>query len=221
MDVRDARKANFSALLASYERDVEFARATGIDPAYVSQIKSGERQVGDKIARRIESKLARPHGWMDQPHIDEAPASYRVANTAPGPDIRGLVPLISWVQAGTWSEAMDLYAPGDGEGWFACPNGHGPSTFALRVEGDSMTAAHGSSVAAGSIIFVDPEQAGGVNNGDLIVARLCGSNEVTFKRFVVDAGRVFLQPLNPLYPPIYDEFEIIGLVIGSFVSFKH
>lgn len=29
-------------------------------------------------------------------------------NTEPGPDIQGRVPLVSWVQAGAWSEIIDI-----------------------------------------------------------------------------------------------------------------
>lgn len=221
MDHRQARKANFDALLSRYARDAEFARETGISAPIVSQIKHGERQLGDTLARRIEVSLRLGHGYMDQPHgTDEQSADYSARNTAPGPDIRGHVPLISWVQAGAWSEAVDLYAPGDAEDWVACAASHGPRTFALRVHGDSMTSPHGLSVPAGNLIYVDPDQRGHVSSGSLVVARLCGSDEVTFKRFVRDAGRCFLQPLNPHYPPIYDEFEIIGLVIGAFQHFQ-
>lgn len=50
----------------------------------------------------------------------------------------GRVPLISWVQAGEWTETHDLYSPGDAEEWLPCPVRHSPDTYALRVKGDSM-----------------------------------------------------------------------------------
>jgi len=36
-------------------------------------------------------------------------------DTYPGPDTQGLVPVISWVRAGSWDEAEDNYHVGDGE----------------------------------------------------------------------------------------------------------
>jgi SOS-response transcriptional repressor LexA len=38
---------------------------------------------------------------------------------------------------------------------------------------------------------------------------------VTFKQFVSDAGRVWLKALNPTYPPILDEFKVLGTIIGK------
>ena len=37
------------------------------------------------------------------------------ANVSIGPEIRGRVPLISWVQAGAWCGAVDLLLPGEAE----------------------------------------------------------------------------------------------------------
>lgn len=139
-------------------------------------------------------------------------------NTASGPNLDSLVPLISFVQAGSWDEAHDPYPPGQGEEFMACPTAHGPNTYALRVEGDSMTAPFGKSYPHGSIIFVDPDLAGAVVSGDRVVAKLSGDSHVTFKVFVKDGPVRFLRPLNPQHPPIMDEFRVIGKVIGKFES---
>ncbi len=81
MDVRQARKTNLSALMGRYRSDRAFAEAVGIAPAHVSQMKHGRRQLGDEVARRIESALHFPRGWMDHPHDDQA---------APAPDVPAL-----------------------------------------------------------------------------------------------------------------------------------
>lgn len=131
-----------------------------------------------------------------------------------GPDIRGHVPLISWVQAGDWNHADDPLQPGDADQWLPCPSSHGQRTYALRVRGDSMTATHGKSYPEGCVIFVDPDQKSPAN-GARIIAKLSGSDEVTFKVLVMDAGRTWLKPLNPQHPPILDEFRVLGTVIGK------
>lgn len=47
-------------------RDKELATALGITPAYVSQIKTGERKnIQDEAARKIERALMLEPGWMD------------------------------------------------------------------------------------------------------------------------------------------------------------
>lgn len=137
------------------------------------------------------------------------------SNVSEGPDIRGYVPLISWVQAGSWHEAEDHYLPGDAEEFLPCPVSHGLGTYALRVAGDSMTASHGKSYPEGCVIYVDPSQAGGVSSGDRVIAKINGDAKVTFKQFIDDAGVKFLKPLNPQYPTIHDPFRIIGKIIGK------
>lgn len=138
-------------------------------------------------------------------------------NTQPGPDTRGLVPLISWVEAGKWNPADDHYYPGEAEEMLPCPVAHSLHTYALRVKGDSMTAPHGRSYPDGSIIYVDPDQTGGVTSGDRVIAKLNGDDMVTFKVFIEDAGRRFLKPLNPTYPVITDPFRLLGKVVGMFI----
>lgn len=164
------------------------------------------------------------HGeWMQHPtghqatsalHVNDDAATY---NASPGPDTRGLVPVISWVKAGAWHEVEDVFLPGESIELLPCPSSHGLRTYALRVEGESMTASYGRSYPAGSVIYVDPDQAGGVVSGDKVIAKINGDSKVTFKVYVEDSGKRFLRPLNPQYPMITDEFRIIGKVIGTWI----
>jgi len=138
-------------------------------------------------------------------------------NVEPAPERKGGdVPLISWVQAGDWNGAADPLQPGDAEAWLTCPRAHSSRTYALRVRGDSMTAPHGNlrTYPEGCIIFVDPERRMPVN-GERIVAKLSGTDEVTFKVYKNEDGRQWLQPLNHTHPPIRDEFRVLGTVIGK------
>jgi hypothetical protein len=45
-----------------------FATQLGIAPSYWSQLKSGERQIGRKLARQFESLAGKPAGWLDEVH---------------------------------------------------------------------------------------------------------------------------------------------------------
>src|SRR5690625_2421243 len=116
------------------------------------------------------------------------------ANTAPGPRMQGHVPLISWVQAGDWYEAIDNFQPGDAEEWLACPRRHGPHTFALRVRGVSMEPKYRD----GAIIYVDPDRT--ADHLSNVVVRIEGEAEVTFKQLVIEGNKKFLRPLNPDWP---------------------
>lgn len=130
----------------------------------------------------------------------------------------GKVPLISWVQAGAWCEAVSNFEPYHADSWLSCPVPISDSGYALQVRGDSMTnPGPGRSYPDGCIIFVDPEVE--TNTGDRVIARLPRTNEATFKVLVEDAGRKFLRPINPQYPiiDITEETHICGKVVGSFI----
>ena len=142
------------------------------------------------------------------------PARSQLKGLSVGPDLKNDAPLISWVRAGKYSEAVDNYRVGEAERWLTMPKNAGPHTYCLRVEGDSMTAPYGKSYPNGCIIFVDPEQRS-PRNGARIIAKLKGSDEVTFKQLVRDGSKVFLKPLNPQHPPMHDAFKVIGTVIGK------
>ena len=134
-----------------------------------------------------------------------------VSNVEPGPDIRGIHPLISWVQAGKWCEIMDDFAPGDAEEWIPCPVNCGPQTFVLRVVGVSME----PRFREGELVFVDPSRR--AENGSFVVVRLEDRQEATFKQLVQEGGRQYLKALNPAWPdPIIEVTEratVCGVVV--------
>jgi SOS-response transcriptional repressor LexA len=130
----------------------------------------------------------------------------------------GKIPLISWVQAGAWCEAISNFDSYDAGMWLSCPVAISKNGYALKVVGDSMTnPAPGRSYPAGCIIFVDPEIE--CRTGDRVIARVPRTNEATFKILVEDAGRQYLRPINPQYPiiDITEETHICGKVVGSFI----
>jgi len=141
-------------------------------------------------------------------------------NVEPGPEIYGMIPLISWVQAGKFCSSPDLFYPGDGEQMIPCPRKVGKRTYALRVKGDSMVSDKfgEKSYPEGIIIYVDPDKE--VTNGCKVVARIHSEEEATFKKYSEDAGRKYLRPLNKDYDPILmdDTMHICGVVVGSWMD---
>lgn len=60
------------------------------------------------------------------------------ANTLPGPDVKGMYPLLSEVQAGQWTELCPIFQPSDAADWRPSTKNLGPCGFMLRVRGRSM-----------------------------------------------------------------------------------
>lgn len=168
------------------------ARKIGRDASYVTRMlypegKLGKKRIADDMMEVIETAFMLPRGWLDQePDSD--------TNTVIGPDLRGKVPLISWVQAGKWSDISDQFQPGDAESWRETTARVGDGAFALRVVGDSME----PTIPRGSVVIVDP--ATEATNGRVVVVRQNGDSEATIKRLVIEGGVRYLKPDNPRYP---------------------
>lgn len=198
------------------------ARRVGLATSTLYELERGEMQTTTKL-HRIADFLGVTAEWLESgkgPMIAEAPPRYG-STLEEGPDIRGKVPLISWVQAGAWSDTIDNFQPGDAEDWLACPQAHGPRTYCLRVKGESMYNPGGKwSYAAGEIIFVDPDWP--PKHADRIIVRLEDKGETTFKQLIEEGSRSYLKALNPHWPePIIEitgRATICGVVIGKWVS---
>lgn len=185
-------------------------RIGGISPQSIQQLEAGEVKQPRYMERLIAvlpevDPYRKPYGQgksVDFSHVE----------------VQRLVPLISWVEAGDWHMAEDVYEPGDGEAMYPSPVKTSPSAYALRVRGDSMTAPQGRSYPDGTIIVVDPEQRGAVTSGDRVIAKVEGEDLVTFKVYVTDGSRHYLKPLNSQYPLIDTPFRILGKVVGGWVD---
>lgn len=124
-------------------------------------------------------------------------------NTQIGPEIKGRVPIISWVQAGSFAQAVDNLQPGVADEWAETTVPIHQHTYALRVRGDSMTNPNGDpTFPDGSVIIVEPDAIDTPEKliGSLVIVRRSGDDEATFKKLVRDGGTFFLRPLNPQYP---------------------
>lgn len=122
-------------------------------------------------------------------------------------------PVLSFVQAGAWNEACEVYTLDQIDEWYESEAHVQGAAFWLRVEGDSMTAPVGKSVPDGSLILVDTGK--DAENGSLVVAKLIESNEATFKKLIIDGGSKYLTGLNPTWPTmkVNGNCKVIGVAV--------
>lgn len=182
----------------------QFAEKAGVSRGAVQQWEKGSTAPNRKRQPIVANLLG----------LSIAELMGEASNVSDASKPAGVVPLISWVQAGGWSEAADPLQPGDAEQWIASMKPTSKHAYALRVRGDSMTAPYGKSYPEGSIIIVDPDLRS-PNNGQRIIAKLSGSDEVTFKVYKEEDGRRWLHPLNGAHEPIREAFKVLGTVIGK------
>ena len=205
------------AIAASGKRKSEIALACGVSASAVTQWVSGESK---SMKPENIYALAKATGfqakWLA---IGEGPEKELAgeSNVQPvaQPTLMYRYPLISWVAAGAWAEAVEPFPPGFSDRYEVSDyEAKGPA-FWLEVKGDSMTSPVGPSIAEGTLILVDTEA--DAFHGKLVIAKLGDSNEATFKKLVEDGGRKYLKPLNPAYPTevCTEDCRIVGVVVRA------
>lgn len=211
------RLSNLEILVAEAGSAAALARLAHTSESYLSQIrnqlttaKGTPRGVGDDLAAKLERAMGKPNGWMDESH-QVATEDQAVYNAEPGPELRSLRPLISWVQAGEWTEIASDFALGDAEDLLPCPVRCSADTFVLRVRGESME----PKFHDGELIFVDPQVA--PVSGRYVVVRLEDSQEATFKQLIIEEGHQYLKALNPDWPNRIIEVNSNATICGVVV----
>ena len=179
----------------------------------VSNIELGNQQsLKDRVLLAVIKILKCNAEWLVNGNGDIEPTTNNIALFESTPvNSAQMVPLVSWVQAGQWTEAVDNY---DNE-FVACPVKCPPGTFALKIRGDSMQ----PRFEENDIIFIDSNQVN-IENGKLVIAQLEASYEATFKQLQVIDGKKYLRALNPDYPPELKFVPINGncRLIGTVIS---
>lgn len=212
MEIAEIRRQNLRKLVDAHGTQQDFSNGIGMSVQYINQLLNGHRNIGEKTARKIESAAKIPKLTLD---IEPSGLEVREPpNVYPGPQVRGVVPLISWVSAGQWREVIDALEPRGAEEWIETTAPILRHTFALRVSGDSME----PDFPAGVFIVVEPDI--DPQQGDFVIAR--NGDEATFKQLVKDGADWYLKPLNPRYPikPLESPCKIIGVVREAIRRFR-
>lgn len=85
MDATQHRLTNFLMLFKQFREQrsdlpnrgmlKNFAEYLELSDRYLSHVKCGRKQIGSVVARQIETKAGKPHGWLDLPHTDADPSN--------------------------------------------------------------------------------------------------------------------------------------------------
>ena len=198
----------------------ELAKMVGVSQTAINKIEIGSTLKPRDILKLATKLKVSPHWLLTGENLDpvnnyvqdlslSVDEAYKQYNKSPL-----LVPLISWVQAGSWSEVIDNFQPGEADERYPCPEKHSENTFALKVIGESMF----PDFIPGEIIYVDPNVK--AESGSCVVIRQNGDTEATFKQLMMDGSKKYLKALNPNWPnPIIEmlpDATICGVVIGSY-----
>lgn len=139
-------------------------------------------------------------------------------NVAPAPADTRPIPLISYVQAGSWTDVVDSYEPGDAGDYLLTDLELSGSAFALEIKGDSML----PEFKPGDRVIIDPAVV--PQPGDYVVAKN-GDNEATFKKYrpreVNQHGDLVFElvPLNEDYPSMRSDVTSIR-ILGTMVEHR-
>ncbi|BFM48411.1 S24 family peptidase [Marinomonas sp. THO17] len=195
-------------------RAVDITRMTGATKGSVSQWLHGISSPGGKyiipLTRALQCDANWLFGGVSTNSHSSSPAQQ--GNGFTPSFISKKLPILSYAQAETWREFEDKASIKDQLEWEYAPAAISHQAFWLMVSGDSMVSPVGPSICEAHIILVDPCMQ--AQNGDLVIAKVGSTKEVTFKKLIIDAGQTYLKPLNPNYRPIEvtDQCRIIGVV---------
>lgn len=191
------------------------AKLIGVNRVTVTGWESGDYKPGGENLQALAAALECNPQWIVDGKgdpLDNAPPA-----TIPTEHF-GIkeIPVLSWVQAGEWTECDSQITIQDVKEWIYTTASVSSEAFALRVRGDSMTNPSGApSIPEGSLVVVDPDRMMSEDaNGKIVVAQVIGSTEATLKKYVVDGPLKYLVPLNPNYRPleVNGNCKLVGIV---------
>ena len=185
----------------------ELADKSRLSQTTIADIERGRNQGSSHITNIANALGEDPH-WLATGHKSRhvaAPVAKYESDVSD--NIIRKIPVISWVQAGDYQEAVDNYAPGQSDEIIESAIQVKRHTFALKVRGDSME----PDFPDGCYIIVEPDME--AQPGDFVIAKN-GDQEATFKQLVKDGSDWYLKPINPRYPlkPISTGSVICGVV---------
>lgn len=190
------------------------AKQLGVSRVSVTKWESGTTKPDGENLHQLALTLATSPEWLLYGKGENQPDDTKLIPFIKSPTI---VPIISAVQAGAWTDSCSAARLSDVISWTQTTANVSDEVFGLLVRGESMTNPNGlPSIPEGSIVIVEPNY-GQLDDlyGKIVVAILDGSSEATVKKLVWDSPHSYLMPLNPAFKPILIDgnCRIVGKVV--------
>lgn len=189
----------------------ELAIRVGSDVGNISRLERGKQGYSDDLLQRIAAEL--DCSKFDLFAEDDAGGNVELVSIG-----SRRIPLISYVQAGQLTEAVDAYHVGDAADWLLSDLELSREAFALEIKGKSML----PDFREGDRVIIDP--AVRPQPGDFVVAKN-GDDEATFKKYrprgVNEYGNEIFElvPLNEDYASIRSDITPVR-IIGTMVEHR-
>lgn len=217
MDSKSIRYRNTRLLVDQVGGVSSFAEKIGKGQSQTSQFAGTNpiKGIGNKVAREIEEAFGKPHGWLDIPQEGTQTIEKNVSD--PFPISGRLIPVISWVQAGSWTSVDAVPLGTQFDEWLPPNPKCGKNGYGLEVVGESML----PDFRPTDKIYVNPDfQVSDLKTGDLVIVSCEGDKAATFKKLIVETDNMYLQPLNPEWSEkaiaLEDGCKLVGKVVGLY-----
>ncbi|KYP89642.1 repressor [bacteria symbiont BFo1 of Frankliniella occidentalis] len=192
----------------------QLAKTLGVSRVSVTKWESGAVKPAGENLYQLAKVLSCTPEWILYGKGNEPQDDTKLKSVTPS---MVSVPVISSVQAGSWTDSYSAARLSDVIRWCSTTVKVSEDAFALDVCGESMTNPAGyPSIPEGSTVIVEPHY-GTIEelNGKIVVAAVDGSSEATVKKMVIDGPHCYLMPLNPNFKPIQCDHScrILGRVV--------
>lgn len=210
-DIENGRNKDSSSLY-------DIAKVTGVSADWLIKNQGEMLDVGkvpsiDELKAQIKAMQSQGNS-----SLFDAPAETEHKAMSDSSD---MVPILSWVAAGSWSN-VEPVSMSDAIGKAPRPPNLSKLGFALIVRGESML----PKFEPDDVIYVEPETGlFALKNNDLVIVQCNDDTEATFKQLVLGetSDDMYLRPLNPNWHeqkmlPM-GECNLVGKVVGKYVVY--
>ncbi|MDR8288981.1 helix-turn-helix domain-containing protein, partial [Acinetobacter baumannii] len=126
-----------------------------------------------------------------------------------------LVPVISWVAAGSFTDVQTVLKDTEVIEWLPPMKKAGKNGYGLIVTGYSMY----PKFEPGDRIYVNPDYpVFDLKTNDLVIVACAGESEATFKKLIIEGNEKYLEPLNTKWPEqiikLTEGCKLVGKVVG-------